>query len=134
GGPDEHEHAAYGLMVLASVLAFGGLGLAWYCYVREPWIPERAATSARGLYALLRDKWRVDELYDAMVVRPVFALADFGARIFDPGVIDGAANGIAALVGGLSSAWRRLQTGNLQHYALSFLVGALALLGYYVSR
>jgi NADH-quinone oxidoreductase subunit L len=133
GVPEEHE-AAYGLMVLASVLAFGGLGLAWYCYVREPWIPERAATSARGLYALLRDKWRVDELYDAIVVRPVFALADFGARIFDPGVIDGAANGIAALVAGLSSAWRRLQTGNLQHYALSFLVGALALLGYYVSR
>jgi NADH-quinone oxidoreductase subunit L len=133
-GAHEAHAPAYGLMALASVLALGGLALAWYCYVREPSIPEQAAESARGLYALLRDKWRVDELYDAVVVRPVFALANFGARVFDPDVVDGTVNGAATFVGALSAVWRRLQTGNLQHYALSFLVGALALLGYYVTR
>jgi NADH-quinone oxidoreductase subunit L len=121
-------------MTLAAGLAFGGLGLAWYCYVREPSIPEQAATSAAGLYAMLRDKWRVDELYDLLVVRPVFGIANFGARFFDPAVVDGTVNGTGAVMLRLSGVWRRLQTGNLQHYALSFLVGALVLLGYYVGR
>ena len=133
-GAHEEAHAPLGMLVLAAALAVGGLGLAWYCYVREPSIPEQAAESAAGLYALLRDKWRVDELYDVLVVRPVFALAEAGARFFDPWIIDGAVNGVGSLVAALSGSWRRLQSGNLQHYALSFLAGALLLLGYYVVR
>jgi NADH-quinone oxidoreductase subunit L len=76
----------------------------------------------------------VDELYDAIIVRPVFAFADFGARLFDPYVVDGSVNGVGALVRALSDGWRRFQTGNLQHVALSFVAGALLLLGYYVAR
>jgi NADH-quinone oxidoreductase subunit L len=134
-GVHEAEPAApLGLLLLAAAIAVGGLGLAWYCYVREPALPELAAERFAALYALLRDKWRVDELYDAVVVRPVFALAGAGARFFDPYVVDGIVNGTARTVGALSSSWRRLQTGNLQHYALSFLVGAVVLLLYYVVR
>ncbi|MGH7893985.1 MAG: NADH-quinone oxidoreductase subunit L, partial [Candidatus Binatia bacterium] len=130
-----HEEATPLVMLsLASVIALSGLALSWYAYVREPWLPERAATAAAGLYALLRDKWRVDELYDRVIVRPVFALAEFLAGVFDPGVVDGTVNGAGTLVMTLSGAWRRLQTGNLQHYALSFLAGALVLLGYFVVR
>jgi NADH-quinone oxidoreductase subunit L len=92
------------------------------------------AAALPGLYQRLRDKWRVDELYDATVVRPVFALAALGARVVDPYLVDGAVNGVARLVARWSDASRRLQTGNLQHYALSFLAGALVLLGYYVAR
>jgi NADH-quinone oxidoreductase subunit L len=133
-GGEHVPHAPLVMLVLASGLAFGGLGIAWYAYVREPSIPEQAADAAPGVYAFLRDKWRVDELYDATVVRLVFAAADAGARFFDPRIVDGAVNGLGALFAELSATWRRLQTGNLQHYALSFVVGALALLGWYVVR
>ena len=54
--------------------------------------------------------------------------------MFDPRVVDGAVNGAAALARGTSDAWRRVQTGNLQHVALSFVVGAILLLGFYVGR
>ena len=67
-------------------------------------------------------------------MRPLFVLADVNARTIDPGVIDGAVNGTGLLVAATSGAWRRLQTGNVQHYALSILAGALALVGYYLSR
>jgi NADH-quinone oxidoreductase subunit L len=134
-GAHAEEAGAPPLMIgVAIALAAGGLALAWYCYVREPSIPEQAAASSPALYALLRDKWRVDELYDATVVRLVFACAAFGARFFDPAIVDGIVNGTGSVVRGLSDRWRRLQTGNLQHYALSFVVGALALLGYWVTR
>ena len=56
------------------------------------------------------------------------------ATRIDPGVIDGAANGVGLLVAATGGAGRRLQTGNVQHYALSFLLGALVLLGYWVIR
>src|SRR5207247_11052453 len=81
-----------------------------------------------------RDKFRVDELYDAAVVRPLFALAEVSATRIDPQLIDGAVNGAGRVVSATSGAWRRFQTGNVQHYALSFLAGALALLGYWMTR
>jgi hypothetical protein len=48
-------------------------------------------------------------------------------------VIDGAVNGAGLLVATTSGLWRRLHTGNVQHYALSFLLGALLLLGYWMA-
>jgi NADH-quinone oxidoreductase subunit L len=133
--PHEHvEHAPLAFMMLATLLAVGGLALAYGLYVVRPELPGEIARRLDGFYALVRDKFRVDELYDALVVRPLFALADVLARRIDPYVIDGAANGAGLLVAATSGAWRRLQTGNVQHYALSFLIGALALLGYWVTR
>jgi hypothetical protein len=120
--------------LVADALAAGGLALAYLLYVRRPDLPPVLAERLGGLYALVRDKFRVDELYDAVVVRPVFSAAELSARRIDPGVIDGAVNGAGLLVAATSGLWRRLQTGNVQHYALSFLLGALVLLGYYVAR
>ena len=133
-GVVEGPAAPFWMFALASAVALGGLGLAWHLYVRRPDLPGVIAARLGALYTLVRDKFRVDELYDATVVRLVFASADLSARRIDPGLIDGAVNGTALVVAGTSGVWRRLQTGNVQHYALSFLVGALALLGYWMSR
>lgn len=121
-------------MALATLLAAGGLGLAWVLYVRLPGLPSILAWRLGAVYRAARDKFRVDELYEATVVRLVFAAADVSARYIDPRVIDGTVNGAGRAVAATSSAWRRFQTGNVQHYALSFLIGALALLGYLVVR
>jgi hypothetical protein len=64
-------------------------------------------------------------------VAGVFGLAALSAWVIDP-LIDGAAVGSGQLIAALSGAGRRLQTGNVQHYALSFLLGALVVIGYYV--
>ncbi len=132
-GSHGHDHAPLWALLLAMTLAFGGLGLAWFCYIAQPGIPDRVAASLGGLYALVRDKFRIDELYDLVVVRPLFVLADILASIVDRGIIDGIVNGTGSTVRAASRSWRRLQTGNVQHYALSFLVGALALV-YYITR
>jgi NADH-quinone oxidoreductase subunit L len=135
GGAHGHAtHAPLGFMALATAVAAAGLAVAWLLYVRWPGLPALLAWRLGGAYALVRDKFRVDEVYAALVVRPLFAVADFGARRFDPGVVDGAVNGAGVLVAATSGLWRRLQTGNVQHYALSFLVGALVLLAWVASR
>jgi NADH-quinone oxidoreductase subunit L len=86
------------------------------------------------VYRLSLNKYYIDELYDLLIVRPFTACASFFAQIIDPWVIDATVNSIAALARGLSWVSRGLQTGNVQHYAAGFLLGALALIGYYISE
>ncbi len=138
GGHGEHlgsltTEIASMLATLASV----GLGvlLAYMAYGRALRLPERLSSLAGdGLYRLLLNNYYLDEIYDFVFVRPFTALAKFFASIVDPWVIDGAVNGLAATVRGFSTVWRGLQTGNVQHYAAMFLVGALALLAYYLGQ
>jgi NADH-quinone oxidoreductase subunit L len=52
----------------------------------------------------------------------------------DAGMIDGAVNGVGALVGAGSSLLRRAQTGSVRAYAFSFFAGAVLILGYYLIR
>jgi NADH-quinone oxidoreductase subunit L len=88
----------------------------------------------RGLYELLLDKYRVDELYDAIIVRPYVVLSTFLWKVVDQELIDGFVNGVAGMIASNGLLWRRAQTGNVQHYALAFLGGVVIVLGYYVLR
>jgi len=123
------------LLMAASVLvAFAGLGLAYVFYIVQPGLPMVLAYKAAGLYNLIYNKYWVDELYDALFVRPTVVVSTWLWRIFDTGVIDGLVNGTAEAVAVNSSLWRRLQTGNAQQYAVSMLLGALAIVGYFAWR
>jgi NADH-quinone oxidoreductase subunit L len=127
-----HAHAPEALLMLASVAAaVAGIGAAYFLYIERP--AERARLRARfpGVERVLSHAYYVDELYEALIVRPVAALAGFAARVLDPQVIDACVNGLARLAAALGGGWRRLQTGNVQHYALSLLLGAAAIVLYY---
>jgi len=126
------DEATLAAKAVAIADSLGGLGLAWVFYVLRPELPGDIATALGGFYRLVRDKYRVDELYDRVIYRPVLAMADAAAWVIDRGFIDGIVNGVGAFVVSTSGAWRRIQTGNVQHYALSFLVGALVLVTYYL--
>jgi NADH-quinone oxidoreductase subunit L len=87
------------------------------------------------VYRLLLDKYRIDELYDAVLVQPIKLLSTVGLwRGVDAGLIDGAVNGVGAMISGGSSALRRLQTGSVRTYAFWLLTGSVAILGYYLFR
>ncbi len=74
------------------------------------------------------NKYYVDELYDATVVRPLHRAALFSWKAFDAVVIDGVlVNGTAFVTELTGDLLRFLQTGNVRNYALSVAVGVLAL-------
>lgn len=133
-GGHHGPHAPLGVLALAVALAAGGLATAWWFYGTPSGLPDRVARAVGPFYGLVRDKFRVDELYGALVVRPLFAFADFGARVVDPVIIDGAANGAARVVRWSSERVRRVQSGNVQHYAAWLLAGALGVLAYAGTR
>jgi NADH-quinone oxidoreductase subunit L len=123
------------LMGVSSAIAFLGIGIAWFVWVRRREIADSAARSFAPVYRLLLNKYYVDELYDATVVTPIRVVSQEGLwRGFDVKVIDGAVNGTAAIVAAGAAALRRLQTGSVRAYAGSLFVGVVVVLGYYLWR
>ncbi|MEN8374866.1 MAG: NADH-quinone oxidoreductase subunit L [Gemmatimonadota bacterium] len=92
--------------------------------------PAAAAEAPRGLAKVLYDKWYVDELYDAAVVRPVIGASRALWRWVDEGLIDGAVNGIGRLTRGVGTVASRAQTGQTALYAAAIVAGVLMLLGF----
>ncbi len=117
-------------LTLAVVAA--GIYLAYLMYGKPGAQP--ASVPSGLLHKISLNKYYVDEIYDFALVRPFTLVAKFFASIVDPWVIDGAVNGVAATTRGLSTIWRGLQSGNVQHYAAMFVTGALALLAYYLGQ
>ncbi len=84
----------------------------------------------RDLYQLLSRKYYVDELYQHWVVSPLQQVALFMWRGLDVRIVDGAVNGVAALMEKGSRVLRGFQTGLVFNYILSLLAGVVLLLGY----
>lgn len=127
------EEAALGpmmLLIISSVIALAGAGLAYMAYVAKSVSPSNVANRVRPLYTLVYNKYYVDELYDGLIVQPFFAVAGFSARIIDDLIIDGAVNGIGEVMRRVYAGLHRLQTGYVRAYALSMVLGALAVFAY----
>jgi NADH-quinone oxidoreductase subunit L len=96
-------------------------------------VPGRIEQNLRGLYQLLWRKYYIDELYDHLVSRPLFWISlHFLNNGVDRDVIDGMVNGTGAAVEGSGEAARKIETGNVQNYAFVYLLGVVAVAGYYV--
>ena len=143
-------------------LIFASVGVAflgWYVARRlykdaRSTVPEKLAAAFPNVYRVVYNKYYVDELYEATVLRPVRLLSRAFA-VFDNRAIDGAVNGVAAIGrficdiqgavdqhlvdGAINSVadgviragnrLRRLQTGRIQTYLYAAVAGALVLIG-----
>jgi NADH-quinone oxidoreductase subunit L len=123
------------LMALSVVVALAGIYLAARLYLAKPGAADNLAARVPWLYNLLARKYYVDEIYDALLVRPFYWLSEkFFWKIFDVKIIDGTVNGAATFFGGLASVLRRWQTGIVQNYAVTLVVGLIMILGYLLAR
>ncbi len=126
---EAHHGPAWGLMTLSVLAALGGLAVAWQMYVRGAADVSKVGHPQNAVHRVLLHKYYVDELYDWLFVRSTVRVAQWCAQAFDLGVIDAAVNGIAELVARLAAGLRRVQTGFVMNYALTMLIGVVALLG-----
>jgi len=134
-GAEGNESLELTLMVVSSLVALLGIGLAAFIWLKRREIADNAARAFHGVYTLLLNKYYVDEIYDAAIVQPIRIVSQEGLwRGVDVHVIDGAVNGTASIVEGGSSLMRRLQTGSVRTYAGSLLIGVVLILGYYLWR
>jgi NADH-quinone oxidoreductase subunit L len=128
------SHLSHGtewaLLGLATLVAIAGMGLAWRGLRPAELRPAAEAVPETGIQKVLLRKWYVDEIYDALIVRPLVWLSN---RILWKGVDDGAidtvgVNGSARLARGFGAVGSWLQTGQVSTYVFFFVVGVLLLL------
>ena len=127
------EAAAHALELILAGVAFGagllGLAVAYWLYVSNPRKPDDLAKSNKPAYTMLLNKYYVDELYAAAVVRPLLWLS---TNVFWKGVdvtgIDGTVNGIAHGTTAIGDSVRHSQSGNTRSYAVWVVAGAIVVL------
>jgi NADH-quinone oxidoreductase subunit L len=124
----------YFLMILSIVVILVGLLIAYRFYIAHPETPKKLAEKYRGAYTILLNKYYVDELYAKIIVNPLLKFALWCWEFFDVKIIDGAANGSAFLMGGISAVIRKFQTGYVRNYALSLVFGVVIILVYFIFR
>jgi len=118
------------MAIISLAIAVTGVLVATRFYVWRPDTPTRMVERYPKAYRVLLNKYYVDELYDALLVEPIRRGSFWLWRTFDDLVIDGSINGVAAVVRMGSLVLRRVQTGYVTNYVLSFIVGVVAILGY----
>jgi NADH-quinone oxidoreductase subunit L len=116
-------HALTGIPVILAVL---GLLLAWWFYIRKPDAAKRAMQSMHGLYTLVYNKYYVDEIYGALIVRPLLWIStNVLWHVVDETLIDGTVNGTARVAREAGGQLREIQSGNARSYASWVVVGAV---------
>jgi NADH-quinone oxidoreductase subunit L len=121
------------LSVVALAAGLIGIFIAWMLYIQRPELPGRIAERLHGLRELLWRKYYIDEIYDRLISRPLFwASTHILNDGIDHAVIDGIVDGSGNAVEGGGEATRKIESGNVQHYAFVYLIGAVAVAGYYV--
>jgi NADH-quinone oxidoreductase subunit L len=125
------EHAAtfwpFAVAWLVAVVA-GGLGWAMYAGGLRT-VPARFAEALPRIHQFAVDKFRVDELYDWLLVKPLGRVARFLWRVGDAFLIDRIlVEGTARTAAAFSRIFRTLQNGDVQRYAALMAVAVAAIL------
>jgi NADH-quinone oxidoreductase subunit L len=128
--PEHGGVTALALAAVSVVVAVGGVFFAWLVYGRGPVDASRIGVPRNVVHRIVLNKYYVDEIYDALFVRPLYRLCLWCAHVFDVKVIDGLVNGVASVVVAWALGLRRIQTGFVMNYALGMLLGAVALVAF----
>ncbi|MFQ6045622.1 MAG: proton-conducting transporter membrane subunit, partial [Gemmatimonadales bacterium] len=120
----------WALLGLATIIAAGGIIVAWQILRPGELRPARLAPAEAGFAKILLNKWYVDEIYQKAVVDPVVWLSRrVFWRVIDAGVIDTVGvNGSAALARAFGWIGSRFQTGYVAMYISVFVLGTVFLL------
>ncbi|MFT5195832.1 MAG: NADH-quinone oxidoreductase subunit L [Candidatus Promineifilaceae bacterium] len=136
-------------LIASVVVALGGLGLGWMMYWRKPLEVGEEDPLIRiltpPLHSFLQDKWRWDELYDVVFIKPtIYFSEEIVGRLIDgtfiDGILHGVANGVYAVgkfslrteqtifadgidwvtfkIADMAKELRSFQSGKIQEYAL----------------
>ena len=122
----------YELMVASGAIAITGIAFAYVVFVSAPWIAGLARATWSGAHRVLWNKYFVDEGYDRGIVRPLRGAGRTFVAL-DDYLIDGLVWFVSAVPRGLALALRPFQSGLLQGYGLTMVVGAAVIIALVMS-
>ncbi|MBU1319692.1 MAG: NADH-quinone oxidoreductase subunit L [candidate division Zixibacteria bacterium] len=148
-----HGHADYLLMIISTLVAGSGIVFGYLMYGKKVISADKMAERFKPIYNLLLNKYYFDEIYNAVIIKPILAFCRFlwsfdnavidglvnltakftlllstAHNIFDKYVVDGLVNGSGYTIWGIGSAIRQAQTGRVQNYAIVIFAGLVVAL------
>ena len=130
-GGDLH-HVSNGLMFsmmgISTGIAIIGILLAYLMYIKQPDLPAKIVGKFKLIYTIIYNKYYVDEIYDATIVKPTVKTSFVLWKIVDVKIIDGFVNAVARIVELKSEVLKLFQTGYVRNYALSILLGGVIII------
>ena len=119
-------------LAFGGMIALAGIAVAYYVWVARRGLGPRLAARFRRLHGFLFNKWYFDELFDALVYRPVIAVGQVASSVVERVVVDGLVCTAVGVVRGFGSVVRGAQTGFVRAYALLLVTGFAALALYFL--
>ena len=125
--------AAHRLELILAGVAVGaaliGMVVAYWLYLKRPEKADGLAKSLKPAYTTLLNKYYLDELYAAMIVKPLLWIStNVLWKTADVAGIDGAVNGIAEGTAVIGDGVRHTQSGNTRSYAVWVVIGAMVII------
>jgi len=118
------------VMIGTTFLVLVFIYMAHHYYIKNTAAAERLRSRLSIMHGVLYGKYYIDELYGAVIVRPIVNGSLFLWKVFDVIVIDGLFNGLATLIGDISRGIRPVQSGALRSYTTIFLLGGVLIIAY----
>ncbi len=121
-------HIDRGVAGVSLYVAAAAIALATWMYLRErQTVADALATRFRGLHKAAYHRFYIDEVYQFVTHRVIFACISAPVAWFDRHVVDGLMNLVARVTNGAAYVIRDMQSGSVQRYCIWFLGGALGL-------
>lgn len=131
GMPQEHGTSAhqYLLIGISILIALIGLAIAYYQYIVKSVVPE-GDDKLTGFAKVAYNKYYIDEIYNALFVKPLYCLAGFFKNIME-NILSGIIYGFGYIVEALSIPLRAIQNGSLGLYLFFFVLGFSSIIAIY---
>lgn len=126
--PHHLDTTAYMLMGLAVVGGLIGIGLAYNKYIKQGQLPEKDENIS-GFAKVLYNKYYVDEIYESIIVKPLYAMSRFFRDTLEK-VLGGFVFGLGKMANGIGASGKTLQNGSIGFYLMAFVAGFSAILIY----
>jgi NADH-quinone oxidoreductase subunit L len=127
------QMAMHGLTALPFWLAISGVASSYYLYMVNPALPAAIKRRVEPIYTVLENKYYMDWFNEKVLAPASRGLGVALWKVGDQTLIDGAVvNGSWRVVGWVSGAVRKIQTGYLYDYALTMVLGGFVLMTYFV--
>lgn len=99
-------------------------------YVKNKHVPVADTEERSTLAKISYNKFYLDEIFNALVQKPLDVLSSFFYKVIDKSGIDGIVNGLGKGTIEISKTLRLLQTGNVGFYIFVMVLGVIAVLLY----
>ncbi len=118
------------LMLMGIALTGAIIGIVWAYskYIKQGYVPKEDS-EITGFSKTIYNKYYVDEVYTALIVKPINSLSNFFRTTLEP-ALGNVVYGLGSITNEIGNQGKKLQSGSIGLYLFAFVIGVLALVSY----